>query len=80
MLVALKFNLKGGQFYKQIGNFGYFNKLRIRVMQGFKNYFIAGPQNKNFQNKVAYNRRSHRKKIKKFKMLKKISIGKFYKG
>ena len=62
MLVALKFNLKGGQFYKQIGNFGYFNKLRIWVMQGFKNYFIVGPQNKKFQNKVAYNCRSHRKK------------------
>ncbi len=51
MLVALKFNLKGGQFYKQIGNFGYFNKLRIWVMQGFTNHVSAGPQNKNFQKK-----------------------------
>ena len=65
MLVPLKFKLNGGQFYKEIENFHYFTKLQIRVMQGFKDYFIASPPNQKFQNKVAINRRAYRKKIKK---------------
>ena len=43
MLVAIIFNLNGGQFYKDISKFGYFNKLLILFKIGFKDYFVAGP-------------------------------------